>query len=171
MARKLLLIGAMAAFVFLLAACTSPWQKAAQQSVENQMENAIEEQTGQDADVNVDENSVEISTDEGSLQAGEDVKLPQDFPGDIYVYDGKLSAVLQTIENEGYSITIETDDPIGDIMSLYESKLKSDGWEITGSMNFESTASLAAEKGERSLSVVAGSGEAGNTIVITTSGK
>lgn len=131
----------------------SPSDKIAEEMSENYIENAIENQSGGNVDVNLDDNSYSIETEEGSFKTGEDVTLPADFPGDVYVHEGKLLSVMETSDQAIY-ISIETDKSPTQVKETYIEKFKADGWEQTGTMDFGDTASIIGKKGERELSVV-----------------
>ncbi len=161
------------ALAVLLGACTSPWQKTAEKSAENMAEKAIEDSSGgqADVDINSESGSISVNTDQGSMQTGQNITLPEEFPDDVYVFEGKLAAVIQDNENNGYSLTIQTDSPIKDIYAAYEENLTENGWEITAKMDFGTTATMAAEKDKRSVSVAIGSGDEENTIIVTVADK
>ena len=164
--RSIVLTG----FVFMLAGC-GLGQKTAENTAENMAENAIEKETGGNADVDIEKDKVDIKTEDGSMQAGEDVSLPADFPKDVYVFEGKIKTVIQSNETAGFSVSIETDKAVESIKSIYEEKLKADGWKITGSMVIGDSITVVGEKDNRTVSIMAGKGEKENTIVINVANK
>ncbi len=148
------------AVMFVLSGCG---EKAA--------EKAIETSTGEQADVDIDNDTVSVNTNEGSMQVGEEVDLPDDFPSDVYVIDGTITSALQVNENQGYSVSVTTDESVSNVMDEYEAQLADDGWTISGTMNFGTSATVVAEKGNRSVSVSASEDEDENNtlVVISTS--
>jgi hypothetical protein len=168
MMKRIALFSLALALMISLSACLSPADKVSEKVGESMAERAIENATGGAADVDVDNENVTIKTDEGSFEAGENVKLPDDFPSDVYVYDGKLQGVIRTNENKGFTLTIETVDTVATVKAVYEEKMREAGWETAGSMDFGTSASLGGEKDGRTLSVIIGEGDAGKSNVILT---
>ena len=168
MYKKILMAGFVLALALSLSACLSPAEKVSEKVGESMAEKALENATGGQADVDVDGENVTIKTDEGSFEAGENVKLPDDFPSDVHVYDGKLLGVIRTSENNGFTLTIETADALSAVKAVYEEKMREAGWKTVGSMDFGTSASLGGEKENRMLSVMIGEADAGKTSVILT---
>jgi len=137
--------------------------------VENQMERQLEKNLGGDAKVQVDGENVNIQTEQGSLQVGEDVSLPQDFPSDVYVIDGQLMSAMKNVVGAGYQVVVKSDKTPKDAQELYETKLKEQGWKITTSMNLGTAAVVSAQKGKRVVSVSLGTeeGKDGLAVIIT----
>jgi len=120
-----------------------------------------------DADVDVGTNSANININGSTLQTGDSVKLPSDWPSDVYVIDGTVKAAWST-PNVSYSASLETTKSLNDAKTLYESKLSTDGWTITmnGSIDAHS-AVIIATKGAKSAQVSIGDSD-GPTVVILT---
>lgn len=120
-----------------------------------------------DADVDVGTNSANININGSTLQTGDSVTLPSDWPSDVYVIDGTVKAAWST-PNVSYSASIEASKSLAEAKSLYESKLSTDGWTITmnGSIDAHS-AVIIATKGTKSVQVSIGDAD-GPTVVILT---
>jgi len=127
----------------LLAGCGE--KKAAEKAVEKASNGAV--------DVDIDNNKVTINTNEGTIEVGDSVKLPSDFPSDVYVIDGTIKGVTHISENKGYTVSIETTKSVSQAKTEYENELKEEGWNITFSMNIQNGASMTAEKDNRNLTV------------------
>lgn len=149
--------------VFLSGCGKSLSQKASEKAAEK----LIETQSGGKADVDISKGNIKVETDEGKVESGEDVKLPADFPTDVYVIEGKIKSTISDQDNGGQTISIETDKSVAEISAIYQEKFKADGWKITGTMNFGDSATVAAEKDDRSASVIAGKSDNKTSIVIT----
>jgi len=136
---------------------------------ERQMEKALEDSLGGNAKVNLNNNEVNIETDQGSMNYGENVKLPNDFPKDIYLIDGQIMSVTENFMGAKYQVMIKSDASVSDAKDLYESKLKEEGWAITSSFNMGTAAMLSANKGDQQLSVTLGTEEEkdGMAVVLT----
>lgn len=171
MIKKILWILPALALALSLAACQSPSEKAGEKAAENLAEKMLEKASGGKADVDIKGDSVEVKTDEGSIQTGEKVSLPAEFPKDVYVYEGDIKAVFTNAENKGYTVSIETSKTPAEIKTAYEARLKSDGWKTTGTMDFGDSISIGAEKDTRTVSVIIGKDDEVSTIVLGTGEK
>lgn len=158
---KVLAIGAIIVGGIVLTACTSPAEKVA--------ETVIETQTNQDVDIDVDNDQVTINTNQGSSQVGENISLPDGFPSDVHVADGTITAATTVDENDGYSISIQTDVPVDELKDEYESAMNSDGWEILATLDLEDTASMSGTKGDRVMTVGISEADGITMIILTTS--
>ena len=142
-----------------------------QRAGEKAAEKIIEKQSGGKADVDINKGNVKVETEQGKMEAGENVKLPSDFPQDVYVIEGAVKAVFSNQANGGYTISIETDKGLNEASAAYQEKFKSDGWKITGTMSFEDTASVTAEKDDRIASVIISKSDAKTAVTVSTGKK
>src|SRR3989339_271541 len=106
-----------------------------------------------------------------SIIFGLAVSLPDNFPSDVYVYEGKLAAVVFNEANNGFNLTIETKDVLDDIKSVYENKLEEDGWVVNQSMNLGGVLYLGAEKNGRVISITASQTDETTMLVINVGNK
>jgi hypothetical protein len=136
---------------------------------EKAAEKIIEKSTNGQAQVDVDNNQVTINTNAGTYQAGEEVKLPSGFPSDIYVIDGTIKAAMTNVENNGYTLSIETSKSVTEAKELYDTKLKDDGWAITMSLVYEGAASIGATKDNRTTTIGISTASDKTTVVLSTS--
>lgn len=139
-----------------------------QKASEKATEKIIEKQTGGKADVDVGKGNIKVETEEGKMEAGENVKLPSDFPKDIYVIEGTIKAAISDQARESQTISIETNKSIDEVYSLYQEKLKSDGWKITGTMAYGEVSTVVAEKDNRTASVVISKSDNKTTVTLST---
>ncbi|MFA5872240.1 MAG: hypothetical protein WC858_06020 [Parcubacteria group bacterium] len=111
--------------------------KVSQKIGENIMEKAIEHGTGQKADVSSDGNSVSVKTDSGTWSTSEagNIKLPSDFPSDVFVYsDAKITFATSTQANPadgtkasfmiGYNVNQSADN----VVNKYRDEMAKNGW-------------------------------------------
>ncbi|MFA6427356.1 MAG: hypothetical protein WCW16_02835 [Candidatus Magasanikbacteria bacterium] len=163
MFKKTLVFAGVLAFIFTASGCG---QKTL---VENQMERQLEKNLGGDAKVQVDGENVNIQTQQGSLQVGENVSLPQDFPSDVYVIDGQLMSAMKNVAGAGFQVVVKSDKSVKDAQELYENKLKEQGWTITASMDLGTASVVSAKKDERVVTVSIGTEEGKKelTVIIT----
>ncbi len=107
-------------------------------------EKAIEKATGENIDLNLNENGVNVKDEEGNqTQIGENAKLPDGWPTELAVYpDVKLSMSTKTKNGDTnkneFSILGEiTNGSIKDVYNWYKDKYSS-GWEVTTDQYTES---------------------------------
>lgn len=155
MNKKFLKITMALAAVVLLTACQSPAEKAIEKTNEKILEKSIESSMGGDAKVDIDEGSVDVKTETGSIQSGGDLSLPGNFPSDVYVYEGKLATVISNEEKNSFNLTIETKDSLEDIRAAYDEEFEKEGWTANQMMNLGEALYLGAEKDGRALTIVA----------------
>ena len=132
---------------------------------EESIESDIEEATGGDADVDLDDGTVSINTNEGTFEAGEDVDIPDGFPSDVHVIDGTVTAAMQMGEGI-YTVTIQTSKTASQAKSEYREELENDGWTINFSLDVEGGSTMTGEKDERTVSVSISSDDADGTLVV-----
>lgn len=122
-----------------------------------------------DLTVTQDSDTVTVNTNAGSLVAGEDVTLPDDFPEDVYVIDGTLRSALVLEAGKNYSVTISTNESPADVKTEYTEQAEADGWSITSSLDIQGGSNFFAEKDNRLLTVSIGTDEDGTVVVVSVS--
>jgi hypothetical protein len=104
---------------------------------ENMMEKAIEQSTGQKADVSADGNTVSVKTDSGTMAASGEgtIKLPSDFPSDVFVYpDAKITFTTSTPANAAdgtaasYMVAYTINQSVPDVVAKYKDEMAKNGW-------------------------------------------
>lgn len=128
--------------IVLLAAvfsgCRRAREKAAENAAERIMERAMEDQSGgkADVDINADDNSVSIKTDDGELtmQGGEDLEWPEELKGVVPEIKGvKIIGMM----NQMGSIVVTFEGADMDAYGTYKSQLEADGFTISMDMAYE----------------------------------
>lgn len=108
---------------------------AAENIVENALENAIEDEGGSgnvNIEIDEDEGSASIETDEGSIQIG-GTDIPSDFPLPIPDYEevsGVITSSQEGTESTQIILSFDPDD-IDEVADLYEEFFNDQGWETT----------------------------------------
>ncbi len=139
-------------------------QKAAEEKIENDIESA----TNGDAEVDLDDNSVKVNTNEATFEAGESVDLPEDFPSDVFVIDGTIIAAVTVEEGDSYSLNIQTSKSVSDAKAEYEEELEADGWDINVSMDLGGSSTMSAEKDDRLTTITISEVDSVTTVIQTT---
>jgi hypothetical protein len=189
--KKMIPIIAVILSILLAVAFTGGCKKSlAERITEEAIERAIEEESGEEVDIDLeegevtiksdegevkistDEETVEIESDEGSASFGTGADLPDDFPGIVPIYDNmEITASWSQTDEDGISswtVSGETQDSLDDIKAWYESQLS--GWEITGEFTIESddgeTTSINAMTDDYELSLMITQDEDGTYVFV-----
>lgn len=167
--RSRLWAGGLAALVLLLLpACGN----AVEGLAENAVERAIENEVGGDADVQVDEDSVTIDTQDGSITAGSG-SVPDDFPSDIALVEGEVSFAqrIETADGIGWSVQVAAAD--GDAAAVAEqvrADLTAAGFTVDDQAQLPSAdggATVLAERADLSAFVLVSSDGQSTTVIYT----
>jgi outer membrane lipoprotein-sorting protein len=129
---------------------------------EEAVERKIEEATGGEAEVDLSEGSMEVKgeTEEGefSMTTGEKAEIPDDFPGDVFVYKPSVAVMSMSVP-DGHSLTLATEDDQGKVMDAYKSEMEKNGWSQEGSMDMGEQKMLVFKKDERVANITVYSAE------------
>lgn len=138
---------------------------------ERAVEEAIEAETGGEADVDADSGTVTLRGEAGEVTfAGSEdgIELPEDFPAAIPIYPDAL-AIQYVSTADGVQAGFQVDAPVGDVRDWYAEQLEEKGWEIQMNAATPDGGMLAAELEGESLSLMLGSDENETTIIVTLS--
>ncbi|MBM3255867.1 MAG: hypothetical protein FJZ04_00125 [Candidatus Moranbacteria bacterium] len=150
------------------------WEKIGEGTIEK----TIESQTGGAVNLDLQNKSLNVKTQEGTMNiAGEgNAALPENFPSDVFIYnDAKIVFSLAQAPGmggtEGYSISYNTGAAQNDAIAKYKSEMASRGWELDNEVNMgaESGDVLSFKKGVRQVTVSIGTSE-GKTAILVASG-
>jgi hypothetical protein len=138
--------------------CRKRIEKKVEEEVgEKLVEGIMEEATKGKVEVDSSKGKLEIKTEEGqvSLSGGKDLKVPDDFPGDVYIYDdARVTAVFN--KDREYILTYEIDEGVEKVAKTYKKKMVSDGWKEKMALTTGQGGMLAYEKKGRVVSVTIG---------------
>ncbi len=145
--------------------------KAAENIIEGAIENQLEEEGGGDVDVNLDEDdgSISIETDEGSMNIG-GTDVPDDFPLPLPDYEEVVGVVTQTGDFASSMVTVTFDpDDFEDVAELYGDFFNDDGWEVSrtdSSSDGDRMVMYFASKGDVSASAIVGYNDGEETATV-----
>jgi type IV pilus biogenesis protein CpaD/CtpE len=127
---------------------------------EEAVEKAIEKQTGGDARVNLSDDGVSVETEDGEmrLSSGNNAKLPENFPDDVYVMEDATVEMAMNMP-EGQSVALSCSDTPSDVAAIYRKKMVEKGWKQMASTNMGEQVMLVYTKGNRAANVVIARGE------------
>ena len=89
-----------------------------------------------------------------TVEAGEDVEKPDEWPADVAVYEGKLKYATTTREGKDFSLGIATSDDASAIKDYYIKNLEGEDWKKTNESSYSKTTNLTFQKDKRSVSVL-----------------
>jgi hypothetical protein len=118
-------------------------------NAEKLTENIIESSTGANIDINTEDQSVNIQTDDGSFSAGSSQELPADFPSVAVVYDNqKIVGVVTNNQDttKVWSVSAETSDNAEQVNNYLVSKSSENGWTTTSTSTINGYTSYSLEK-------------------------
>ena len=124
-------------------------KKAAEKAVENRLA-----REGVNAKVDSSGGKMTIQTKDGTtvVTGGKDAKVPENFPKDIYVYEGATIKGSVSVPN-GFNLVMETSDSADKVLGTIKSKMTSLGWKEEMTMNQDKTSMVSYKKGERTAMV------------------
>ena len=117
----------------------------AQNATDAVVQQAVNQASGGKASVNLDNNNVIYKDQNGTVQYGDSVTLPADFPKEIPIYAG--TKVFSTAQSNGDTyLTLQSTDKIADVLAWYKSQLEGAGWTSTDSFDSQGTSARIYEK-------------------------
>jgi hypothetical protein len=139
-----------------------------EKGAEKAIEKAIESNTGGNATVDVDENSLRIQTDEGemTMTAGDSAKLPADFPKDIFLYKGAVINTAMELPT-GFNLMFQTKDDSAKVSEAYLAEMEAKGWSKEMSMDMGGRKMMVFEKDQRMVNVALSTDEEMTHIALT----
>jgi len=140
-------------------------------AAEKAAEEAVTLASNGNVNVKINSNTVTITTNGGSTvgQVGESVKLPDDFPSDVYVITGTITTAVKDSATNRFTVSLETTTAATAAYNTYKTELVSDGWNITASMEIGTGGTISASKDNRTTTVIVGTSDNKTTIMLGTS--
>ncbi len=112
--------------------------QAAEKATEKAMESAIERETGEKVDLDLDDESLEIRTEQGTLKAGSTYEWPPGMPADVPEFKyGTIIGVIETNSDAGKFYSVSMEDIAADSFDKYKNNLEGKVWtmELTQQMS------------------------------------
>ena len=124
-------------------------KKAAEKAIENKLA-----REGVNAKVDSSGEKITIQTKDGTtvVSSGKDAKVPENFPKDIYVYEGATITGSVSVPN-GFNLVMETGDSADKVLGTIKSKMTGLGWKEEMTMNQGKSSIVSYKKGERTAMV------------------
>ncbi len=153
--KKAFYLGLIITIAFVLSGCALT-DKLTQKAGEKIGEKIVEEATN--SEVDVEEGTITMNTNEGTMQWGENVDLPENFPEDIPVYkDAQALSASSSETDNSYYVTLLSTDGFNAIEEYYKSELENEGWTIDNESTYAGesgkSTTYIASKDNRDLTV------------------
>jgi hypothetical protein len=138
---------------------------------EKAVERAIEDEVGGDASVEVDEDSVTIDTEQGSITAGSG-SVPEDFPADIRLVEGEVTFAqrIDGADGTGWSVQIVTTGDAAAVADQVRADLADAGFSVDEQAELAAAdggATILAERSDLSAFVLVTSDASGTSVIYT----
>jgi ABC-type enterochelin transport system substrate-binding protein len=143
-------------------------KKASESVTEKIIEKSLSRSGEAGAKVDISKGKMSIKTDKGEMEVntGGSVKLPADFPKDVYVAKG---ASVQTAMKtpEGFMLQMQSAQKRSEIAEAYGAEMKAQGWEQEASMDMENVSSRTFKKEKRQVAVIVSQNDKVCELVLT----
>ena len=147
---------------FALTSCGGN-EKTDEEKAAELTESIIKNVTGNDVDIDVDEDgetgSVTIKGENGEeITFGSNEELPDDLPSDVYIIKGEMQGVGNISSDKGQVVTfsIKTDKDISDLKKEIEKEMESNDWKSGMNMSVPEGAMLNYTKDEKGVTITIG---------------
>jgi len=143
-------------FTFLTISC----RKASEKTGEELMEKALENATGNNAEVDLSSGKAVIQTGDGEVEIDSNSKSwPSEIPGDVPEFKfGKVKAVTTSIIDGSKSWNVAFDEVQDGFLDKYEAQLKEKGFETMSMKMGEKGGTISAESDKFSVFLMGGEG-------------
>jgi hypothetical protein len=160
--QNYILVAAITLLILALTTMNYSCRNAGQKSAEQAMEQAIEQGTGEDADVNLSNQGATIHSGDVTTQVDANAnKWPADAPSEIPEFTfGRITGVTISDHPEMYIWTVVYAEVPADAFKKYNDILKAKGMQTVFMDMAGQGGSITWESGDLALSVMGGDGNA-----------
>lgn len=104
-------------------------EKAGEETAEKMVEKAIESGFDGEAEVDIEKDSIRIEAEEGemSMTMGDSASLPDDFPDDVFIYQGAELSMGMKLP-QGFNLSLQTKDDMSKVSEVYLAEMTAKGW-------------------------------------------
>ncbi|MGE5398056.1 MAG: hypothetical protein ACM3MK_11065 [Chitinophagales bacterium] len=137
--------------------------KVAEKAVEKSIETGVENSSGNDVKVDLDQNKVEIKDKDGTTYtSGGEQKWPKEMPSVVPEFKyGKIIGVSNINSEKGKNITLSFESVDKNAYQSYKKDLEDAGWTINMTSQFDTSWSLSAQKDKQMVTVTGGTDDSG----------
>lgn len=131
-------------------------------------ESIVENATGSDVDIDSNDGSYSIKTDDGSYESSVGEDLPENFPDEVELYNRQTvtgSYRSSTDSGSSWSVNAESNDSVSKVSDYLDDKYSS--WDNKGEYSVNGTTTTIYEKGSLRVSITVGedSGDSSKTSI------
>lgn len=166
--RKIIIVSLSLLFLFTGCGRKQEEKSITGRAAEKALEKMIEKESGGKAKVDISGESLSIKTEDGevNISGGDNVKIPADFPSDVYQYEGgKIMTVMQMQGNT--SVSYGCAEKPSKVTETYKSKMGQNGWTVLQTMDMGEQQMVTFSKGERVATIIVGKSDEETFISLT----
>jgi predicted small lipoprotein YifL len=153
------------ALLALAVAAAGCGKKASDTAAEEAIETSMRA-SGQEADVSVTGDTMQIKSADGDMSFGEGTALPDGWPEDVPVYKGmKLLSSMKS--KEGSMIQGSTADSHEKVVAFYKEQVAKQGWSEDSVLTQPQMAMMNYTKEKRRLALVIGGAESETSVSVS----
>lgn len=146
---------------------------SAEDLAETVTEQAIENEVGGDVDLDVDsdDGSISIETDEGSVTYGNNGDLPESFPASFDIAEGMTVAFAgesSDATSTAATAILEGDRPAAEVVAYYRDLALAEGFTLDREIETDLDVAANMSMGDTSLNIIGGNPGGGNASVSIT---
>lgn len=147
----------------------SSCKRAGEKTGEKAIENAIEQSTGKDADINLKDETAEVTINGEKVKFDGTVKSwPKEIPADIPEFKyGKIEGLTISDLEGGVGYTLNLSDLSADALKAYDKDLKAKGFETNFITIEDKGGTITAEKDNISVVLMGGEGNGSLSVQIS----
>ena len=151
-----------------LSGCGKASEKTAEKLTEKAMEKSMRQSGAKDAKVDIENGKFKMATSDGEVvvDSGDSVSLPADFPKDVHLIKGAKIQMAMKVP-QGQMIQLQLSQSMSQVVSVYDTEMKAQGWTQEASMAMGEAHSAAYRKDKRLVSLMISKTEDGSAAVIT----
>ena len=152
----------------LMIALTFSCKNMAEKAAEKMIEKSIEKSSGEDVDIDLENQKVVIESEEGRVEINATEKSwPKEIPSDIPEFKyGKISGVSTTKTDEGTIWTLVFSEISKDAIDKYDKELKSKGFKTQTVTMSGLGGTISGEKDNMAVAVMMSEGNASVSVQV-----
>ena len=100
-----------------------------------------------------DGDTYKVEGKDSESEFGDDVELPDEWPEDVSVYEGKIRSASTLRKGKSFSASVVTSDSVSTITDFYKKQMEKDGWEESANFSGKNSVTYSYRKEKRTASI------------------
>jgi len=100
-----------------------------------------------------DGDTYKVKGKDSESQFGDDVELPDGWPEDVAVYEGKMRSASTLRKGKSFTASVVTSDSVSTITDFYKKQMEKDGWEESSKFSGKNSVTYSYTKEKRTASI------------------